>query len=98
MSHGNAEGRLMRTMNIILGGFVLLAVCFGVARLVGSHIAAATGTTVKIFITIWFVVAAVNMWIGVARAGYSFTEEFPIFLLIFLLPVVAAIFIKGKFF
>ena len=56
----------MRTVLIILGGFVLLAVCFGVARLIGSNVAAATGTAVKIFMTIWFVVAAVNMWIGVA--------------------------------
>jgi hypothetical protein len=87
----------MRTMIIILGGFVLLAVGFGVARLIGSHVAAATGTAVKIFITIWFVVAAVNMWIGVAQAGYSFTEELPIFLLIFLLPAAAAILIKWKF-
>jgi hypothetical protein len=93
-----AEGSLMRTVIIILGGFVLLAVCFGVARFIGSHVATATGTAVKIFMTIWFVVAAVNMWIGVAQAGYSFTEELPIFLLIFLLPAAAAILIKWKFF
>jgi hypothetical protein len=88
----------MRTVIIILGGFVLLAACFGVARLFGSNVAVATGTAVKIFMTIWFVVAAVNLWIGVAQAGYSFTEEFPIFLLIFLLPAAAAILIKWKFF
>ena len=88
----------MRTVIIILGGFVLLAVCFSVARLMGSSVAAATGTAVKIFMTSWFVVAAVNMWIGVARAGYSFTEELPIFLVIFLVPTAAAISIKGKFF
>jgi hypothetical protein len=88
----------MRTVIIILGGFVLLAVCFGVARLIGSHVAAATGTAVKIFLTIWFVVAAVNMWIGVARAGYSFTGEPPIFLLPFLLPTVTTIVIKWEFF
>jgi hypothetical protein len=51
-----------------------------------------------IFSTIWCVVAAVNMWIGVAQAGYSFTEAFPIFLLIFLVPAAAAIVIKWKFF
>jgi hypothetical protein len=88
----------MRTVIIILGGFVLLAVCFGVPRLIGSNVAAATGTAVKMFISIWFVVAAVNMWIGVTRAGYSFTEELPIFLLIFVLPAAAALLIKWKFF
>jgi hypothetical protein len=51
-----------------------------------------------ISITIWFVVAAVNKWIGVAQAGYSFAEEFPIFLLILLVPAAAAIVIKWKFF
>jgi hypothetical protein len=37
------------------------------------------------------------MWIGVAQAGYSFKEELPIFLLIFLLPAAAAVFIKWQF-
>ena len=89
---------MMRTVIIILGGFALLGVCFGVARLIGSNVAAASGTAVKIFITIWFVVAAVNMWIGVAQAGYSFTEELPIFLSIFSLPAAAAVLIKWKLF
>ena len=47
--------------------------------------------------TIGCVVAAVNMWIGVAQAGYSFAEALPIFLLIFLGPA-AAIVIKWKCF
>ncbi len=41
--------------------------------------------------------AAANMWVGVARAGYSFQEELPIFLLIFLLPVAVALAVKWKF-
>ena len=40
---------------------------------------------------------AENMWIGVSQAGYSFREEFPIFLLIFSLPSAVAIFVKRKF-
>jgi hypothetical protein len=49
------------------------------------------------FVAIWFVAAALNMWIGVSQAGYSFQEELPIFLLIFLLPSAVAIFVKWKF-
>jgi len=49
------------------------------------------------FAAIWFVVAAANMWLGVSRAGYSFQEELPIFLLIFLLPVAVAVVVKWKF-
>lgn len=49
-----------------------------------------------VFIGIWFVVAAVNMWIGIAHAGYSFREELSIFLLIFLLPAAAALLVKWR--
>jgi hypothetical protein len=34
--------------------------------------------------------AAINMWIGVNRAGYSYADEFPIFLLIFAAPAALA--------
>jgi len=49
------------------------------------------------FVAIWFVAAAWNMWIGVSQAGYSFQEELPIFLLIFLLPAAVAVLVKWKF-
>jgi hypothetical protein len=34
---------------------------------------------------------------GVAKAGYSFREELPIFVLIFALPVAVAVLLKWKF-
>ena len=34
--------------------------------------------------------------IGVARAGYSFMDELPIFLVIFLLPSAVAVAVKWK--
>jgi hypothetical protein len=37
------------------------------------------------------------MWMGVSKAGYSFGEELPIFLLIFLLPSLVALAVKWKF-
>ena len=49
-----------------------------------------------VFAALWFVIAAANMWVGVAKAGYSFGEELPIFLLIFGLPVAVAVFVKWK--
>jgi hypothetical protein len=36
------------------------------------------------------------MWVAVSRAGCSFSEELPIFLLIFLLPVAVAVVVKWK--
>jgi hypothetical protein len=49
-----------------------------------------------VYVALWFVIASANMWVGVTRAGYSVTEELPIFLLIFGLPAAAAIILKWK--
>jgi len=87
----------MRTVIIIVGGFVLWAVCLGIAKFLASSSTTAMTTATAAFVAIWFVAAASNMWIGVSQAGYSFQEEFPIFLLIFLLPVTVAVFVKWKF-
>lgn len=72
----------MRTLMIIAGGFALLAVCLGVAKWLGGAGPPAMTTATVVFAIIWFVAAAANMWGGVYRAGYSFREELPIFLLI----------------
>jgi hypothetical protein len=66
---------VMRTTLIIVGGFVLWGVCLGIARLTASSVSSATGVRTSIFLVLWFGVAAVNMWMGVTRAGYSFREE-----------------------
>ena len=87
----------MRTVIIIVAGLVLWAACLGVAKLLASPSASSMTTATVVFVVMWFVAAAANMWIGVSQAGYSFQEELPIFLLIFLLPSVVAIFAKWKF-
>jgi len=50
-----------------------------------------------IFIPIWFGAALINLWIGVSRAGYSVAEELPIFLAVFAIPAVVALFVWWKF-
>jgi hypothetical protein len=83
-------------MIIILGGLML----FGLTLLITRWIGTGTGpmvTAAKVFLPLWLVVALVNMWIGVAQAGYSVTEELPIFLLIFAVPAAAAVFVWWKF-
>jgi hypothetical protein len=87
----------MRTAIIIAVGFVLWAACLGVAKLLASSSTFSMITATVAFVVIWFVAAAANMWIGVSQAGYSFREELPIFLLIFLLPSAVAVFVKWKF-
>jgi len=81
----------MHTIMVLAGGLVLLAVCLLVGRYTGS-----IGKGALAFIPLWLIAAAVNMWIGVNRAGYSYADEFPIFLLIFLVPAAVAAWLWWK--
>jgi hypothetical protein len=51
---------------------------------------------VLVFVGPWLIAAAINMYVGVARVGYSFTEELPVFLLIFSVPAVVAIVLRWR--
>ncbi len=87
----------MRSMLIVTGGIALFGICVLGVRLIGGEPEEATGTAARIFIAMWLIVAGVNMWTGVAQAGYPVSEEFPIFLLIFLIPAALAAFVWWKF-
>ena len=86
----------MRTGLFLLAGFLLLAASLLLGRLFSSHYPSATLVAALAYIALWFVIAAVNMWVGVAKAGYSVAEELPIFGLIFVLPAAVAIILKWK--
>jgi hypothetical protein len=87
----------MRTLIFIVGGFAVWAACLGIAKLVAGVTATSMTVATVAFVVIWFLVAATNMWVGVAQAGYSFKEELPIFLLIFALPVAIGAYVRWKF-
>ncbi|MDP4535929.1 hypothetical protein Q3O60_07000 [Alkalimonas collagenimarina] len=74
----------MHTIMVLAGGLLLLAAC-----LLLGYWRQAIGLAALCFIPIWFMVAAVNMWVGVTKAGYTFMQEVPFFLLVFL-PLAAA--------
>ncbi|HEY8258646.1 MAG TPA: hypothetical protein VIG08_13400 [Gemmatimonadales bacterium] len=81
---------MSHTFKVVAGGFVLLVLCLLVARLTGGASAAgAIATAVQVFIPLWLVAAGVNLWIGVAKAGYTLAEEAPIFLVVFAVPAAA---------
>ncbi len=82
----------MHTVMVVLGGFLLLGACLLAGRLMKTMPIAAL-----IFIPIWLGAAAINMWIGVSRAGYSVAEELPVFLLVFAIPAAVALFVWWKF-
>lgn len=83
----------MHTFLVILGGFVLLALTVLGARTTGRTFSSA----LPLYLVVWFVFAALNMGVGIYHAGYSFTEELPIFLAVFGLPAVTAAILARKF-
>jgi hypothetical protein len=87
----------MRTGLFLLAGFLLLGACAVIGKLFSSNYPTATLVSTALFIALWLAIAAFNMWVGVAKAGYAASEELPIFLLIFAVPAVVAVILKWKF-
>ncbi|RZI72693.1 MAG: hypothetical protein EOP80_13175 [Variovorax sp.] len=79
----------MHVLMVIGGGLVLLGLFVLFGWLWGAN-AAGMALGAKAFMPAWLLIAAVNMWVGVAHAGYSAREEFPILLLVFAVPAVLA--------
>jgi len=79
----------MHTVIVLAGGFGLLVLRALVGRLVDTPSGIAAGALV--FLPLWLVGAGINMYIGVVRAGYSISEEAPMFALVFGVPAIAAL-------
>ncbi|WP_298431334.1 hypothetical protein [Ottowia sp.] len=79
----------MHIVMVMFGGILQLAffVIFGWHW---GNSSAAMALAAKLFIPVWLMVVAVNMWVGVAHAGYSAKEEFPILIANFLVPALVA--------
>jgi len=88
----------MRTPLFLLVGFLLLAACILLGRLFSSNYPGATSAATWIFVLLWLLISTANLWVGVAKAGYTLTEELPIFLLIFGVPTIAALVLKWRVF
>ena len=86
----------MRTALFLVAGLLFLAASLLLGRLFSTNYPGATVAATVAFVALWLAIAGANMWVGVAKAGYSVTEELPIFLLIFGLPAAAAIILKWK--
>jgi hypothetical protein len=76
----------MHTILIIGGGLVLLAGMSIAGRIIGQPPAA-----LKLFLLIWLIATAVNLWLGVTRAGYTVMEELPITAAVFGIPALVAL-------
>lgn len=87
----------MRTALFLLAGFLLLGAALILGRLFSENYPPATTAATVAFALVWLGLAGFNMWVGVARAGYSVADELPIFALIFGVPLAVAIVLKWKF-
>jgi len=65
-------------------------------KLFSSNYPGATHAATVSFVLLWLMISAANLWVGVAKAGYAFSEELPIFLLIFGVPTIAALLLKWR--
>jgi hypothetical protein len=88
----------MRTPLFLLVGFLLLAASMLLGKLFSSNYPSAMFAATLIFIARWLGISGANLWVGVAKAGYTLSEELPIFLLIFGVPAIVAIFLKWRIF
>ena len=86
----------MRTLLFLLVGFLLLAASMLLGKLFSSNYPGATYAATLMFVTLWLGISGANLWVGVAKAGYTLNEELPIFLLIFGVPAIVAIFLKWR--
>jgi hypothetical protein len=86
----------MRTALFLVAGLLLLAGVLLLGKLFSSNYPEAPRLATIAFVVLWLAIAGANMWVGVAKAGYSVAEELPIFLLIFALPATVAVLVKWR--
>lgn len=83
---------MSHTAKVLAAGFVVLGVLLIAGRLLSASAPAmGMATAARWFIPVWLVAAGVNLWVGVSRAGYSLSEEAPIFVVVFAIPAAVAV-------
>ncbi|WP_269829987.1 hypothetical protein [Agrobacterium leguminum] len=74
---------------MILVGALLLCV-FSLLGKLWSGDLTGVALAARFFIPVWLVIATVNLWVGVTKAGYSVREELPILFVVFAVPAALA--------
>lgn len=77
-------------MAMVMGAGALLLGVFMMFGWLWGASAAGMALAAKVFVPVWLLVAAANMWVGVTHAGYSVREELPILLIVFAVPALLA--------
>ncbi len=85
----------MHTVAVVGGGLILLSIFVLAGKLMaGTDAAMARGAMA--FLPVWLIAAALNMWSGVTKAGYTVKEELPFFFLVFGVPAAAALIVVWR--
>lgn len=79
----------MHVLLVMGGGIAQLGLFILFGYLWGSS-AGSMALAAKVFMPCWLIIVMVNMWVGVAHAGYSVKDELPILVMNFLVPVIVA--------
>ncbi len=79
----------MHMLLVICAGLLLLGV-FGLFGWLWGHDLAGVAKGARLFMPVWVLVALVNMWVGVTKAGYSVAQELPILAIVAAAPLAAA--------
>ena len=87
----------MRTILFLVAGLFLMASLLIVAKMFSEHFPSAPNWAVVLGLSLWLMITATNMWIGVSKAGYSVADELPILLLLFALPAAAVVLVRWRF-
>jgi len=82
----------VHTVYLVGAGLLLLLLFIIAARLLKSRF----GRFLPVYLGVWFVASAVNMWVGVSQAGYTVMQEIPFFLVVFGVPAVVAILLARR--
>lgn len=75
---------------LVIGGGLALLGLFALFGWLWGASAAGVVLATKLFVPVWLAVAATNLWVGVAHAGYTLRQEAPIFVLVFAVPAAVA--------
>ena len=87
----------MRTILFLVAGLFLMASFLIVAKMFSEHFPSAPNWAVILGLSLWLMITATNMWIGVSKAGYSVADELPILLLLFAVPAAAVVLVRWRF-
>lgn len=85
----------MHMAMVIGGGIALLGIFCLFGKLWGAD-TPSIALAAKVFIPVWLVIAVVNMWIGVTRAGYTVMQELPILFIVFAVPAAIAVIVAWQ--